>query len=360
MECYTSDSCDSDAREQKTLDLSGQQLDSSSAESALRERAHSEKKSSEQYEVMLLHCNRIAHFPDSVASFVNLRVLDISNNGLHTLPDILESCPLTSLIAKNNCLSNESLPKSFCNRGAELKELNLSGNLLTSFPDQLLDLPTIKYLYLGGNSISNVPRDVWKMTSLQVLALGGNKIIDVPDSVGQLKHLQMLVLSENNIEQLPASIGKLNHLRTLLLHKNRLRTLPTEIITLKCLTELSLRDNPLVVRFVRDISLQPPTLLELAARTVKLHEVRLQPGDIPHSLYEYLHNAHHCVNPKCKGVFFDSRVEHIKFVDFCGKYRLPLLQYLCSSKCIQNVGSWESRESDPVSRGYMMKKVLLG
>lgn len=137
----------------------------------------------------------------------------------------------------------------------------------------------------------------------------------------------MLVLSENNIEQLPASIGKLNHLRTLLLHKNRLRTLPTEIITLKCLTEvshmsfiqkyiilnesfglivfllqLSLRDNPLVVRFVRDISLQPPTLLELAARTVKLHEICLQPGDIPHSLYEYLHNAHHCVNPKCKGM----------------------------------------------------------
>lgn len=34
------------------------------------------------------------------------------------------------------------------------------------------------------------------------------------------------------------------------------------------------------------------------------------------------------------GVFFDSRVEHIKFVDFCGRYRIPLLQYLCSSRYI--------------------------
>uniref|UniRef100_A0A915JI00 Uncharacterized protein n=1 Tax=Romanomermis culicivorax TaxID=13658 RepID=A0A915JI00_ROMCU len=32
-------------------------------------------------------------------------------------------------------------------------------------------------------------------------------------------------------------------------------------------------------------------------------------------------------------VYFEAKVEHVKFVDFCGKYRLPLLQYLCSPKC---------------------------
>lgn len=55
------------------------------------------------------------------------------------------------------------------------------------------------------------------------------------------------------------------------------------------------------------------------------------------------------------GVFFDNRVEHVKFVDFCGKYRLPLLQYLCSSKCI---GSREGEEE--VVSGAMIRKVLLG
>lgn len=54
------------------------------------------------------------------------------------------------------------------------------------------------------------------------------------------------------------------------------------------------------------------------------------------------------------GVFFNNRVEHVKFVDFCGKYRLPLLQYLCSRKCI------ESRDGDEVVSGAMIRKVLLG
>jgi hypothetical protein len=45
-----------------------------------------------------------------------------------------------------------------------------------------------------------------------------------------------------------------------------------------------------------------------------------------------LRSAEHCVNPKCCGVYFESRVEHVKFVDFCGKYRIPLMQYLCSTR----------------------------
>lgn len=65
--------------------------------------------------------------------------------------------------------------------------------------------------------------------------------------------------------------------------------------------QLSLRDNPLVMSFVRDISLQPPTLLELAARVIKLYNIEIQHGDIPASLFQYLSQAHCCVNPKCKG-----------------------------------------------------------
>lgn len=85
-------------------------------------------------------------------------------------------------------------------------------------------------------------------------------------------------------------------------------------------------------RFVQDIILSPPSLLELAGRAVKLTHIPYGPEDLPTSLREYLSTANCCVNPKCGGVFFDNRVEHIKFVDFCGRYRLPLLEFLCSSK----------------------------
>lgn len=68
------------------------------------------------------------------------------------------------------------------------------------------------------------------------------------------------------------------------------------------------------------------------------------------------------------GVYFESHIEHVKFVDFCGKYRLPLMQYLCSPNCTSPYASSSSAssssetESDddmPVPKNTL-KKVLLG
>ena len=50
-------------------------------------------------------------------------------------------------------------------------------------------------------------------------------------------------------------------------------------------------------------------------------------------------------------------MEHVKFSDFCGKYRVPLLQYLCSAHCsvsMQDSGQGQDRGQLPLSR------VLLG
>ncbi len=63
-------------------------------------------------------------------------------------------------------------------------------------------------------------------------------------------------------------------------------------------------------------------------------------------------------------MYFDSRVEHVKFVDFCGKYRIPLLQYLCSPHCykqpaVVHVAPSQSSDSDS-DEGYRLRKVLLG
>lgn len=131
---------------------------------------------------------------------------------------------------------------------------------------------------------------------------------------------------------------------------------------------MSLRDNPLVVRFVQDMALKPPTLLELAGRIVRASGQQPGPADVPRTLVDYLNSANCCVNPNCKGVFFDNRVEHIKFVDFCGKYRVPLQQYLCSSKCIEperplrpNAGiGGPNMGNSGTNSGFMMRKVLLG
>lgn len=163
MECYTSDSCDSDSREQKTLDLSTQLLDSAGLATELRSIVD-EKHCAQNYEIILLYNNRIATIPETISLFCNLKNLDISNNRLTSLPDVFKNCPLTSLIAKHNQLTNESLPKSFFTAKSSLRELNLSGNQLIFFPEQILELTTLRYLYLGGNRIANIPKDIWKLS----------------------------------------------------------------------------------------------------------------------------------------------------------------------------------------------------
>ena len=67
---------------------------------------------------------------------------------------------------------------------------------------------------------------------------------------------------------------------------------------------------------------------------------------------------------RCAGVYFDSCVRHIKFVDFCGKYRLPLMHYLCSPECTSPCSSNPQSDADsedehnvPVDR---LQRVLLG
>lgn len=132
----------------------------------------------------------------------------------------------------------------------------------------------------------------------------------------------------------------------------------------RCFSEqLSLRNNPLVSRFVKEFEFDCPSLLELAGRVVKVNKIPYSRDDLPQSVREYLEAGRRCVNPKCKGVFFDARVEHIKFVDFCGIYRLPLLQYLCSPKCtstpahLQSSSDSDETEDVPINK---LKRVLLG
>ena len=79
------------------------------------------------------------------------------------------------------------------------------------------------------------------------------------------------------------------------------------LIFITSLQDLSLRDNPLVMRFIRDMELQPATLLELSARVVKLHKLQYSVDALPGSLSRYLNTAHQCLNPDCDGVYFDHR-----------------------------------------------------
>lgn len=71
-----------------------------------------------------------------------------------------------------------------------------------------------------------------------------------------------------------------------------------------------------------------------------------------------------CLSRLSPGVYFDSCVRQIKFVDFCGKYRLPLMHYLCSpectSPCSSNPQSDAESEDESSVPAYRLQRVLLG
>ena len=161
MEGFTTSDSDGEQHAFKTLDLSRCMLGQEALESRLLGHLQDDQHSADNIENLILSDNRLLALPECVSRFTSLRVLDVSGNNLKHLPDFLASCPLTSLIAKNNGLHNDSLPKAF---SSSIKELNLSGNNLTDFPPQVLEMTSLKYLYLGGNKIDTVPSEVHRIS----------------------------------------------------------------------------------------------------------------------------------------------------------------------------------------------------
>ncbi|XP_059410574.1 leucine-rich repeat-containing protein 58-like [Carassius carassius] len=322
-------------------------------------------KDSKRQQIQQLHLNynRFSFFPPSVCFLSNLEYLDISNNALTVIPcDIMRLTNLKTFVAKNNLLNEFSFPKEF--ERMQIETLNLSGNRFEDIPMQFLKMTTLRSLSLGGNRLKNIPAEIEKLTSLEMLYLGGNLISSIPPEVADLTSLRYLVLCDNRIQSIPPQLNKLHSLLSLSLHNNLLTFLPREILSLVHLQELSLRGNPLVVRFIKDMTYDPPSLMELAGRIIKSQNLPFSSCDLPSNLIHYLNLASECPNPKCAGVYFDSCVRHIKFVDFCGKYRLPLMHYLCSPQCSspcssnpQSDADSEEENSVPADR---LQRVLLG
>lgn len=145
----------SEEEDAQTFDLSYMNLRTEDALARLEEM----QDSREEVTTLLLYQNSLEVLPPVITSFTNLRYLDVSSNRLTELPPEIGLCPLTTLIAKNNFLSEKSLPTPFSSL-LTLKEVNFSGNQFILFPQEILRMKNLNYLYLGGNNISKVPKEI--------------------------------------------------------------------------------------------------------------------------------------------------------------------------------------------------------
>ena len=121
-------------------------------------------------------------------------------------------------------LGDDDFPKDFGMMKVTLRDLNLSGNNLTTLPLSLLGLSGLRNLFIGANRLLRLPRGINQLKRLKVFYLGGNCLRQLPEEIGQLSHLVALILSDNLLDCLPDSLSDLKKLQCLQIHKNRFTT----------------------------------------------------------------------------------------------------------------------------------------
>ena len=307
-------------------------------------------------EVLDLSCNQLRSLPADLSHLVSLHTLNLSDNHLSSLSGTVLPPALTTLVLSGNSFASFPLAE-LLSVAPSHTSLSLSGNKLASLPANLSRLFALTSLQLGSNELTTRSIDVVFPAGLQVLYLGGNLLTELPETVGLLARLRVLSVHDNLLSRLPATMVQLTDLEVLNLHRNRLTLLPVELLALRQLRQLSVRQNPLVTNFAASYHQHLPTLQELAGRVVKKH--RLDEGQearLPLGVKQFLEGSHECLG--CGGSYFgDSGVSRVEFVDMCGSFRVPFLQYICSDACHNhNHGQPQMSRHGKLAR---LRKVLL-
>lgn len=127
---------------------------------------------------------------------------------------------------------------------AGIKRLDLSCGL-TEFPREIFDLAeSLEILNLSGNALSSLPEDLHRLTRLRILFCSDNQFSEVPACLGQCAQLSMIGFKANRIEHVPAAALP-PQLRWLILTDNCISELPEELGNRPLLQKLMLAGNRL-------------------------------------------------------------------------------------------------------------------
>ena len=201
--------------------------------------------------------NFLESFPTFLCDLESLVDIDMSFNGISSLPDeIGQLTNLERFIITNNRL-NGSLPLTFGDL-VNLKEVDIRYNALSSI-DVIARLPKVEQISADHNSVSVCESEFTKIRilrlnsnpvtkfeilnsvpTLKTLNLSNAKLAHVPDAIfDRMPNLVKLILDINHFVSLPMHIGKLRKLEHFSIARNALNSLPQEI---GCMTELRFLD----------------------------------------------------------------------------------------------------------------------
>ena len=147
-----------------------------------------------------------------------------------------------------------------------LEYLDLSGNALTSLPEDFARLHRLQVLFCAGNRFTELPVVLGQCQSLSMvgfranqlttlkvaalppklrwLILTGNQIASLPPEIGACPELQKVALSGNLLSTLPAEMAKCTKLELLRIGANRFEVLPEWLLSMPRLSWLGYSGNP--------------------------------------------------------------------------------------------------------------------
>ena len=123
--------------------------------------------------------------------------------------------------------------------------LDLSGNQLSSLPEDMYRFTKLKIAFFSQNKFTIFPKQLAKCPALTMIGFKSNQLIEFPENSIPL-NIQWLTLTDNCIDKLPKSIGQYQQLQKCMLAGNRLTELPEELAQCKNLELLRISANQLV------------------------------------------------------------------------------------------------------------------
>jgi len=160
---------------------------------------------------------------------------------LHTLAQ-LRAGQLAGLARLDLSENLTEFPREIFDLADSLEVLNLSGNALTSLPNDLPRLHRLQVLFCSDNPFTELPAVLGQCLSLTMIGFKANKIRRVPPE-SLPPRLRWLILTDNELDELPLEIGNCLDMQKLMLAGNRLRSLPSTLARCQRLELLRLAAN---------------------------------------------------------------------------------------------------------------------
>ncbi|GJV38525.1 NB-ARC domains-containing protein [Tanacetum coccineum] len=129
-----------------------------------------------------------------------ISLVDSKMNALHNHPDC---STLSTLILQKN-KNSEVIPRAFFKHMPSLRVLDLYDTRITSLPNSLLKLATLKVLYLQKCvALVEIYREIGNLQKLKVLDIRGSGLENIPPQVESLISLRQLVVDvEDGLERI--------------------------------------------------------------------------------------------------------------------------------------------------------------